>query len=71
MTLFTIEASIEQVELKEFLETGKELQVNGFEAYVAGVGESVEEDPVRYRDENDSTHDNRDNIMKEYIISHL
>ena len=30
------EASVGQEELKEFLETGEELQVKGFEVYVAG-----------------------------------
>merc|ERR1719430_2618661 len=45
--IYTGEASIEQEELKKFLETGKELQVKGFEAYVVCVEESVEEDPVR------------------------
>merc|ERR1712179_437533 len=35
--IYNGEASIEQDELKKFLETGKELQVKGFEAYVVGV----------------------------------
>merc|ERR1712002_356162 len=41
--IYNGEASVGQEELKEFLETGKELQVKGFEAYVSGVEESVEE----------------------------
>merc|ERR1712212_474691 len=45
------EASVGQEELKEFLETGKELQVKGFEAYVASVGESVDEGPTRHMNE--------------------
>ena len=32
--IYNGEASVGQEELKEFLETGKELQVKGFEAYV-------------------------------------
>merc|ERR1719430_39834 len=67
--IYNGEAFVGQEELKEFLETGKELQVKGFEAYVADVGESTEEDPVRYSDEKDSIHDNRDNIINENIIS--
>merc|ERR1712179_879225 len=59
------EASIGQEELKEFLETGKELQVKGFEAYVADVGDNVEEDPVRYSEEKDGLYANRDNIIEE------
>merc|ERR1719187_23367 len=67
--IYNGEASVGQEELKKFLETGKELQVKGFEAYVAGVGESVEEDLVRYNDEKDSICDNRDNIIEENIIN--
>ena len=46
--IYNGEASVGQEELKEFLETGKELQVKGFEAYVAGLGESTEEDPAKH-----------------------
>ena len=60
--IYNGKASVGQEGLKEFIETGKELQVKGFEAYVAGVGESVEEDLERYSDEKCGTHDNRDNI---------
>merc|ERR1719153_776213 len=54
------EASVGQEELKNFLETGKELQVNGFEAYVSGEGERVEENPERNINENEE-YENRDN----------
>merc|ERR1719370_2841125 len=51
--IYNGEASVGEEELKDFIETGKELQVKGFEAYVAGVGESVEEEPVRYSTANE------------------
>ena len=69
--IYNGEASVGQEELKEFLETGKELQVKGFEAYVAGVGESGEEksaqgDPVRYLDEKDD----RGNALEPSLEQH-
>ena len=39
--LFNGEAPVGQEELKEFLETGEELQVKGFEVYVAGEPEEL------------------------------
>merc|ERR1719430_1463332 len=51
--IYNGEASVGQEELKEFLETGKELQVKGFEAYVEGVGESEQKESERYSDENE------------------
>jgi len=63
------EASVGQEELNKFLETGKELQVKGFEAYVADVGESVEADQVIYSDEKEVIYENRDNIIEENIVS--
>merc|ERR1712179_298338 len=65
--IYNGEASIEQDELKKFLETGKELQVKGFEAYVVGVGESVEEDPVRSCEDKEDIFESRDNLIDENI----
>jgi len=67
--LYNGEASVGQEELKEFLETGKELQVKGFEAYVeAGVGESVQEEPVKYLNENIDMYENGDDNTEENNI---
>jgi len=66
--IYNGEASVGQEELKNFLETGKELQIKGFDAYVAGVGESVEGDSVRYDDEKEGMYDNTDNIIEENNI---
>merc|ERR1719209_2783447 len=63
--IYNGEASVGQEELKDFLETGKELQVKGFEAYVAGVLGNVQEDPVRHRDEKEDMYENRGNIIEE------
>merc|ERR1711909_258475 len=46
--IYNGEASIGQEDLKEFLETGKELKVKGFEAYVSGEGDHIEETPERH-----------------------
>ena len=52
-----------------FLETGKEVQVKGFEAYVgAGVGESVQEEPVKYLNENINAYENGDDNTEENKI---
>ena len=67
--IYNGEASVGQEELKYFLETGKELQVKGFEAYVAGVGESTEEDPARHINEKADMFENSNNIIAENIIS--
>merc|ERR1711909_267171 len=68
--IYNGEASVGQEELKEFLETGKELQVKGFEAYVeAGVGESIQEEPVKYLNENIDTYENVDNNTGDDKIS--
>merc|ERR1712055_111144 len=66
--IYNGEASIGQEELKEFLETGKELQVKGFEAYVAGVGDSVEEDPIRKLNDKEDILEEKDNIIGVNII---
>jgi len=67
--LYNGEASVGQEELKEFLETGKELQVKGFEAYVAAdVGESLQEEPVKYLNENIDTYENGDDNSAENNI---
>jgi len=66
--LYNGEASVGQEELKEFLETGKELQVKGFEAYMSGVGESVEEEPIRDMNEKEVMYENRVNINSENVI---
>ena len=65
--IYNGEASIGQEELKEFLETGKELQVKGFEAYVSGVGESAEEDPIENMDEKEDMYENRNDITGDII----
>ena len=57
--IYNGEASVGQEELKQFIETGKELQVKDFEAYVAGLGENVEKEEL---------HKNRDNITEEMNI---
>merc|ERR1719430_2438035 len=62
------EASVGQEELKEFLETGKELQVKGFEAYVAGVGESTEEDLARHMNEKKEIYEKREGVTEGDII---
>merc|ERR1712179_286394 len=62
------EASVGQEELKEFLETGKELQVKGFEAYVAGVGESEQEESERYANKNENIYEKREGITGGNII---
>ena len=59
--LYNGEASIEQDDLKEFLETGKELRVKGFEAYESGMGESVEEDQVKCLNVHEDMFENGDN----------
>ena len=57
------EVSIGQEVLKEFLETGKEMQVKDFEAFLAaGVGESVQEEQVRYLNENTETYEKKDSL---------
>ena len=66
--IYNGEASVGQVELKEFLETGKELQVKDFEAFLSGSEESVQEEPVRCIDEKDDMYENRDHITKENSI---
>jgi len=63
--IYNGEASVEQQELKKFLETGKELQMKGFEGYVAGVGESVEEEVVRYTDEKNCINDSRGSVIED------
>merc|ERR1712179_645718 len=66
--LYNGEASVGQKELKEFLETGKELQVKGFEAYVAGLGESEQEEAETYFNKDEGIHENGDNINGKNII---
>merc|ERR1719233_2284375 len=57
--IYNGEASVGEEEFEEFLETGKDMQVKGFEAYVAaGVGESEEEEPAKYSNENIDTYQN-------------
>merc|ERR1712055_301411 len=67
--IYNGEASVGEEELKEFLETGKELQVKGFEAYVSGVGGGTKEDPVRRMDENEVIYENRDKIINKNSMS--
>merc|ERR1712183_424118 len=61
--IYNGEASVEQEKIKEFLEPGKELQVKGFEAYVADVEESTEKDPARHMNEKEDMYENKDNII--------
>jgi len=42
--------------------------VKGFEAYVPGVAQNVEGDPVKYSDEKEGMYENRDNIIEENNI---
>ena len=62
--IYNGEASVGQEDLNEFLETGKELQVKGFEAYVSGEGERVEENPERNMNGNEELFKNGDNITR-------
>ena len=66
--IYNGEASIGQEDLKEFLETGKELKVKGFEDYVSGEGERVEENPERNMNENEELYENGDNNTGRNII---
>ena len=52
--IYNGEASVGQEELKEFLETGKELQVKSFEVYVAGEPEELK----RYKNWNVEVYEN-------------
>ena len=63
--IYNGEASVAQEELKEFLETGKELRVKGFEAYASGMGDSKQEDPVRLKDEKEDIYENKHNNIDE------
>ena len=65
--LYNGEASVGQEELKEFLETGKELQVNSFEVYVAGEPEELK----RYKNWNVEVHENEKSNSEEVIDSYL
>jgi len=69
--LYNGEASVGQEELKEFLETGKELQVKGFDAYVAGVGESEQKEAETYFNKDEGIHDNGDIINGKNICDTL
>merc|ERR1719466_312871 len=51
--IYNGEASVGQEDLSEFLETGKEFQVKGFEAYVEDVGAIVQEETGRYTNMNE------------------
>jgi len=67
--IYNGEASIGQEDLKEFLETGKEFQVKGFEAYVSSEGEHVEENTERNINENEELNESGDNDTGKNIIS--
>jgi len=58
--IYNGEASVRQEKLNDFIETGKELQVKGFESYVSGK-ENTEGDPVRTVDEKEAMYENREN----------
>ena len=61
--IYNGEASVGQEELKEFLETGKNLQVKGFEAYVSNVSD----EPNGYINENAEICENRDNNTEQNV----
>ena len=63
--LYNGEASVGQEELKEFLETGEELQVKGFEVYVAGEPEELN----RYKNWNLEVYENEKSNSEEVIDS--
>ena len=63
--IYNGEASVGQEELKEFLETGKDLRVKGFEAYVSGMGENEQEDPIALIDEKEDLYENKHNDINE------
>jgi len=58
--IYNAEASVGQEELKEFLETGKELQVKGFEAYEL-------DQPKRYINEKEEMYVNEEYITEQNI----
>jgi len=62
--IYNGEASVGQKVIEEFLHTGKELQVTGFEANFSDVGESEQEDPVIDEDKKE----NRDNFTEENSV---
>ena len=66
--IYNGETSVGQEEVNEFLETGKELQVKGFEAYQSSMGESLEKDQEIYSNEKDDKCENTDNITTEENI---
>ena len=65
--LYNGEASVGQEELKEFLVTGEELQVKGFEVYVAGEPEELN----RYKNWNLEVYENEKSNSEEVIDSDL
>ena len=65
--LYNGKASVGQEELKEFLETGKELQVKSFEVYVAGEPEELK----RYKNWNVEVYENEKSNSEEVIDSDL
>merc|ERR1712115_229784 len=65
--LYNGEASVGQEELKEFLVTGEELKVKGFEVYVAGETEELN----RYKNWNLEVYENEKNNSEEVIDSDL
>ena len=60
--IYNGEASVGQEELPEFLETGEELQVKGFEGYVAGAVETVHEDSEEDINGKEDDNEKRENI---------
>ena len=65
--IYNGEASVGQEELKEFLETGKELHVKGFEAYVSGMGESVQDESVCESNVKKEIYENRHNVISDAL----
>ena len=63
--IYNGEASFGREELKEFLDTVKELQVNGFVGDVFGVGGTVESGPEPYKNEKEEIQENKDTNTEE------
>ena len=62
--IYNGEASLGKEELKDFLETGEELQVKG----LTGDGEIVEHGPVGLKAENEERHENKETLSEENVI---
>ena len=57
--IYNGEASVGQEELKDFLDTGKELMVKGLECDVSAVGKSTKKEQIVYLHETEEFHENK------------